>query len=89
MELFVGIFLYFWLVFLGSNYELTVLIVSCRSTAGGTFVVAWLLVFWGLLFAPLLASGLVAVLSLKANFGSSYFHKRGKRWRVDFNLSLF
>ena len=74
----------FWFVFLGSNYEITVLIVSCSSTAGGTFMVAWLLVFWGLLFAPLLASGLVAVLSLKANFGSSYFHKMVKKWEGGF-----
>ena len=84
MVFFVGIFLYFGLASLGLNYEITVLIVSCSSTAGGTFMVAWLLVLWGLLFAPLLASGLVAVLSLKANFGSSCFYKRGKKWEGGF-----
>ena len=84
MEFFVGISLCFWFVSLGSNYEITVLIVSYSSTAGGSFMVAWLPVLWGLLFAPLLASGFVAVLSLKANFGSSYFHKRGKKWEGGF-----
>ena len=78
----------FWFVFLGSNYEITVLIYSCISMLSGSFMVAWLPVLWGFIITFLLSSGFVAVLSLKANFGSSYFYKMVKKWEGGFKFKL-